>query len=204
MIRKSDTRPAPGTPPERAYPVCGWQTRGFTLAEIMVVLVIVIMLAGIVLVVMNRARGKARQSVCASNLHQVGVALRMYAEDHDGRAWLWDSWQPEPGAVVDALAPYVRNDNIWFCPSDRWAGKWIRTGAPFVPHWRTSYVIAWSADKLLEWPNEPVARDALFAGRGSLWHLGGFNELYGDGRVQWRRSLDPNAVPLAPEPWPPS
>jgi len=175
---------------------------GFTLIEIMVSIAIVVILAGLVLAVLNRAREKARQSMCASNLRQIVAAMRMYAEDHDGRGWMWDSWRPDPehpGLVVDALSPYVGDTQIWFCPSDPWAGKQVFTGAPAVPHWRTSYSIPYLAGLEVLEGVMPVARDSVYAGPGS--HFGGFNEAYGDGRVKWRRARDD--VTLRPQPWPP-
>jgi prepilin-type N-terminal cleavage/methylation domain-containing protein/prepilin-type processing-associated H-X9-DG protein len=66
--------------------------RGFTLIEILVVLGILSVIAGILLAVLPKAREKGRQSSCLSNLHQHGVALRLYVTDFDGqwpdmRAW---------------------------------------------------------------------------------------------------------------------
>jgi len=185
------------------YRRAGVHVTGFTLIEIMVSIAVVVILAGLVLAVLNRARGKARQSMCASNLHQIATAMRMYAEDHDGRGWPWDSWRPDldhPGLVVEVLSPYVGDPQIWFCPSDPWAGKQVVTGAPAVPHWRTSYAIPYMAGLEVLDGALPVARDSIYAGPGS--HFGGFNEAYGDGRVKWQKG-DPKGPPIGVDPWPP-
>ena len=82
--------------------------RGFTLIELLVVIAIIAILAAILFPVFARARERARQSACLSNLKQIGVAFFMYTEDSDGRMpdrrdlksslpggfRPWDSWPP--------------------------------------------------------------------------------------------------------------
>ncbi|MBC8136660.1 MAG: DUF1559 domain-containing protein [Fibrella sp.] len=57
--------------------------RGFTLIELLVVIAIIALLAAILFPVFAQAREKGRQAACQSNLRQVGVAIRMYAQDAD-------------------------------------------------------------------------------------------------------------------------
>ena len=57
---------------------------GFTLIELLVVIAIVAILAAILFPVFARARLKAKQAVCQSNLKQLAFAIRMYTDDHDG------------------------------------------------------------------------------------------------------------------------
>jgi len=56
---------------------------GFTLIELLVVIAIIAILAAILFPVFARAREKARQTSCLSNLKQLSLAILMYAEDYD-------------------------------------------------------------------------------------------------------------------------
>jgi len=58
--------------------------KGFTLIELLVVVAIIAILAAILLPALNKAREKARQSVCMNNLKQIGLAIHMYSTDYDG------------------------------------------------------------------------------------------------------------------------
>jgi prepilin-type N-terminal cleavage/methylation domain-containing protein/prepilin-type processing-associated H-X9-DG protein len=57
----------------------------FTLIELLVVVAIIAVLAAILFPVFAKAREKARQVSCASNMRQIGTALTMYLQDYDGR-----------------------------------------------------------------------------------------------------------------------
>lgn len=57
---------------------------GFTIVELLVVLAILAVLAGVVYAASGGVREKARQSVCLSNLHQIGLAVQMYRQDYGG------------------------------------------------------------------------------------------------------------------------
>ncbi|HEY1174241.1 MAG TPA: type II secretion system protein [Verrucomicrobiae bacterium] len=59
--------------------------RGFSLIELMVVIAIVLILAGMLLPALTKGKMKAKQTECTSHLRQSGLAFRMFADDHDNR-----------------------------------------------------------------------------------------------------------------------
>lgn len=59
------------------------KTRGFTLIEMLVVVAVIALLAAFLFPVFAQARAKARQTVCLSNLRQIGLAVEQYASDYD-------------------------------------------------------------------------------------------------------------------------
>ncbi|MFQ6131509.1 MAG: prepilin-type N-terminal cleavage/methylation domain-containing protein [Armatimonadota bacterium] len=107
---------------------------GFTLIELLVVIAIIAVLAAILFPVFAQAREKARQASCLSNLKQLGMAMAMYADDHDeimpiayyfSAGWsdeyAWDfhlDWTTSPPtATLGLLGPYTRNGQINSCPT---------------------------------------------------------------------------------------
>jgi prepilin-type N-terminal cleavage/methylation domain-containing protein/prepilin-type processing-associated H-X9-DG protein len=102
--------------------------RAFTLIELLVVIAIIAILAAILFPVFAKAREKARQSSCQSNLKQIGIALMSYRQDYDERftrqAWTAGQSTTNPFGTAGtgmlawyALDPYVKNRNVFYCPS---------------------------------------------------------------------------------------
>jgi prepilin-type processing-associated H-X9-DG protein len=114
------------------------------LIELLVVIAIIAILAAILFPVFARAREKARQASCESNLKQIGLATISYMTDYDGRTplatnaanaeistlacgnqgWCRNNGTPAPrptgnenGFVDTRLTPYIKNTQIWACPS---------------------------------------------------------------------------------------
>ncbi len=95
--------------------------QGFTLIELLVVIAIIAILAAILFPVFARAREKARQASCQSNLKQLALGLLMYVQDYDERfpKWSYGSDRNNPNANIwfTAIYPYVKNGQIFECPS---------------------------------------------------------------------------------------
>ena len=99
----------------------------FTLIELLVVIAIIAMLAALLLPALSRAKEAGRATVCLSNLHQIGLALQMYAGENRNRLPIMRDKSlttitnelPGPDQVLSNL---VGNINVFKCPSDRWPG----------------------------------------------------------------------------------
>ena len=107
----------------------------FTLIELLVVIAIIAILAALLLPALGAAKAKAKKATCLSNLRQIGIGLRMYADDDpDGylpgnaHTTLTNSW-------IYSLSSFVGGvDKIRICPSDP-------NGPDRLDHQGTSYLM---------------------------------------------------------------
>ncbi|MCW3059823.1 MAG: prepilin-type N-terminal cleavage/methylation domain [Capsulimonas sp.] len=101
---------------------------GFTLIELLVVIAIIAILAAILFPVFAQAREKARAISCLSNLKQIGLAFTQYNQDNDEYfpGLYQGNWNSSIGRWMDSIQPYVKNTQIFNCPSDsNTANKYI-------------------------------------------------------------------------------
>jgi len=93
---------------------------GFTLIELLVVIAIIAILAAILFPVFAKAREKARQSSCSSNLKQIALGVIQYSQDYDEKfPHAVTGTPPAIWLLNEVLAPYIKNDQIWQCPSKK-------------------------------------------------------------------------------------
>ena len=110
---------------------------GFTLIELLVVIAIIAILAAILFPVFARAREKARQTSCLSNMKQIGLATLMYAQDYDETMPPYEvqhgSSLARASSAYDTIYPYVNNEQVFICPSGdyTWQGHGSGTRSEF-------------------------------------------------------------------------
>lgn len=94
--------------------------KGFTLIELLVVIAIIAILAAILFPVFAKAREKARQTSCASNLKQLGTSVAMYVQDYDETFPKLSNTDPNTGVWYwfQVITPYVKSNKLFACPSD--------------------------------------------------------------------------------------
>lgn len=131
--------------------------RAFTLIELLVVIAIIAILAAILFPVFARAREKARQAACQSNLKQIALGALMYASDYDEKHIpMWTQGGPGYSGSgfriwwMGLSQPYLKNLDLMECPSNisGWRGEatWAGGGRGIYAPCRNtadSYVRFW-------------------------------------------------------------
>ncbi len=139
----------------------GWH--GFTLIELLVVIAIIAILAAILFPVFARAREKARQTSCLSNLKQIGLGVMMYCEDYDEMYPQTHpgSWSDPTPSDVDLsilrldIYPYIKNWQVWRCPSDN-SAQWESDGTARCSYEVGGYFEYGAALASIGWPSDSV------------------------------------------------
>jgi len=165
---------------------------GFTLIELLVVIAIIAILAAILFPVFARAREKAREASCISNLKQIGLAVHMYAQDYDELTPLAnefpaspppaDAYHQGPPGIFDVLQPYTKNQQIFRCPSDR--DNMFKTQGTSYDYGLGLLDIGMPAQMIdYPWTKEP-SKTELAQDYSDDWHSSGMVVLYFDGHAK--------------------
>jgi prepilin-type N-terminal cleavage/methylation domain-containing protein/prepilin-type processing-associated H-X9-DG protein len=91
---------------------------GFTLIELLVVIAIISILAAILFPVFASAREKARQTACASNEKQLGLALMQYVQDYDETLPIGNALNSFGQGWAGEVYPYMKATKVLACPDD--------------------------------------------------------------------------------------
>ncbi len=107
------------------------ESRGFTLMELLIVIGIIGLLAGILLPVLSRAKESARRTQCASNIRQIGMGLMMYANENE-EVFPQDTTtvveRPSMRSLNMLYNTYISDKKIFKCPSDAKVTKLTNAG----------------------------------------------------------------------------
>ena len=187
--------------------------KGFTLLELLIVVAIVGVVAALLLGAAARAKAKAQQAACQSNLRQLALAMRMYQDDSAGRFPVTPGWTKK-------LLPYV-SGQIFQCPSNpRPRGNptsamspasfdatlsdfWMSRGLNRVVTNGAHLFVVGINESMVWEPTEtlmfgdiagPLAPNSNGQTEWSVIHSGGANYCFVDGHITW---LTPAKASLA-------
>ena len=131
-----------------------FQTRkfkpAFTLIELLVVIAIIATLAALLLPALATAKQKAWKTSCTSNLHQIGLAMRMFADDNgelypeSGNDIHWGTIDPatQKASWMEQIISYAVTTNLYNCPGNVQLPLKMRGPFDYFNGTRAAFVVA--------------------------------------------------------------